>query len=384
MAPAPATRHKISIGNKLRRGYNCVGTVSKLARLGSTASRRLVLRGFSDGAAPRPRSGLSVGRIAIRPMNIVEATRSYENWMRRCTHVIESDLRYKHEQMREDPFLFFRSTFYRWAQLWPELCPDLCRAPKVLAVGDLHVGSFGTWRDSEGRMCWGVDDFDESFPLPYTNDLVRLATSVKLGVDAEGLTIKFKQGCDVILEGYRETLRAGGRPFVLAEKQQTLEKLGIEAIEPPEDFWEKLNRRPAVNGGFPSTARRAIEKTLPDRKIPYKVVRREAGHGSLGQQRFVAIAHWCGAFIAREAKATLPSSCVWLNGNVAHSQPYYETTIKSGVRSRDPYQKMVGTWLIRRLSPDANPIEIEDLPKTRDEEILLNAMGAETANVHLG
>jgi hypothetical protein len=45
---------------------------------------------------------------------------------------------------------------------------------------------------------------------------------------------------------------------------------------------------------------------------------------------------------------------------------------------------MVGTWLIRRLSPDANPIEIEDLPKKRDEMILLHAMGAEAANVHLG
>jgi len=81
-------------------------------------------------------------------MNITEATRSYENWMRQCTDVVESHLRYKHQQMREDPLLFFRSTFYRWAQLWPELCRDLCPAPKVLAVGDLHVGSFGTWRDS--------------------------------------------------------------------------------------------------------------------------------------------------------------------------------------------------------------------------------------------
>src|ERR1039458_5738131 len=36
-------------------------------------------------------------------------------------------------------------------------------APKVLAVGDLHVGSFGTWRDTEGRLSWGVDDFDESY-----------------------------------------------------------------------------------------------------------------------------------------------------------------------------------------------------------------------------
>ena len=317
-------------------------------------------------------------------MNIIAATKSYEDWMRRCTDVIESDLRYKHQQMREDPFLFFRSTFYRWAQLWPELCRDLCRAPKVLAVGDLHVGSFGTWRDSEGRMCWGVDDFDESYPLPYTNDLVRLAASVKLGVDAEGLTIKFKQGCDAILEGYRQTIRAGGSPFVLAEEEQSLEKLGIDAIKPPDDFWPKLNRRPVVNHGFPSSARRAIEKTLPDRNLKYKVVRREAGHGSLGQPRFVAIAKWCGAFIAREAKATIPSSCVWLNGKVNHCQTYYEKAIKSAVRSHDPYQEMVGTWLIRRLSPDANPIEIEDLPKKRDEMTLLHAMGSETANVHLG
>lgn len=317
-------------------------------------------------------------------MNIIEATRSYENWMRRCTHVIEDDLRYKHQQMREDPFFFFRSTFYRWAQLWPELCRDLRQAPKVLAVGDLHVGSFGTWRDAEGRMCWGVDDFDESYPLPYTNDLVRLAASVKIVVDAKSLTVKFKQGCDAILEGYREALRTGGRPFVLAEQQQTLEKLGIDAIEPPEDFWQKLNGRPGVAHGFPSTAKRAIEKTLPAKKLPYKVVRREAGHGSLGQQRFVAIAQWCGAWIAREAKATIPSSCVWLNGTVDHCQTYYETAIKSAVRSHDPYQKMVGGWLIRRLSPDANLIEIEDLPKKRDEMTLLNAMGAEAANVHLG
>jgi uncharacterized protein (DUF2252 family) len=69
-------------------------------------------------------------------MNIVPATKSYENWMHRCTHVVEGDLRYKHQQMRKDPFLFFRSTFYRWVEFWPELCRDLCHAPKVLAVSD--------------------------------------------------------------------------------------------------------------------------------------------------------------------------------------------------------------------------------------------------------
>src|ERR1700730_14007202 len=195
-------------------------------------------------------------------MNIKQATRRYEGWMRSCTTIVESHLRLKHTQMKSDPFLFFRGTFYRWAQLWPQECVDLCDAPEVLAVGDLHVGSFGTWRDAEGRLCWGVDDCDESYPLPYTNDMVRLAASVKMVIDSQTLTIKLKQGCDAILEGYEQALRGGGCPFVLAERERYLEKLGIAALKPPQDFWKKLERHPAVNG-LPRHARQVLEKTLP-------------------------------------------------------------------------------------------------------------------------
>ena len=125
-------------------------------------------------------------------MDIRQATSSYEAWMRQRTAVIESDLRDKHRQMRKDPFVFLRGTFCRWVQLWPELCHDLSRAARVLAVGDLHVGSFGTWRDAEGRLCWGTDDFDECYRLPYTNDLVRLATSVKLLIDRGELDLTIR------------------------------------------------------------------------------------------------------------------------------------------------------------------------------------------------
>src|SRR5476649_440414 len=113
-------------------------------------------------------------------MNIVQATRQFEAWLRRHIPVVEADLAYKHEQMRADPFLFFRATFYRWAQLWPEHCPTLAQSPEVLAVGDLHIENFGTWRDAEGRLVWGVNDVDEVCRLPYTQDLVRLATSACL------------------------------------------------------------------------------------------------------------------------------------------------------------------------------------------------------------
>ena len=170
--------------------------------------------------------------------NIRQATTNYENWMRSCATIINSDFRFKHEQMQKSPFLFLRGTYYRWAQLWPILCKELSSAPKVLAVGDLHVNSFGTWRDSEGRLCWGVDDFDESCPLSYTNDLVRLATSMKIMIDAGSLCIKLKDGCDAILEGYRESMRAGGLPVVLAEHEQKLSKLGVESFKPPSIFGE--------------------------------------------------------------------------------------------------------------------------------------------------
>ena len=103
--------------------------------------------------------------------------------------VVDAHLRRKHEAMRGDAFGFLRGTFYRWAQLWPRVCPDLQGAPRVLAVGDCHVNSFGTWRDAEGRLGWGVDDFDEAYPLPYANDLVRLAASAKIVIDCEQLRL---------------------------------------------------------------------------------------------------------------------------------------------------------------------------------------------------
>ena len=317
-------------------------------------------------------------------MNIADATHSYEKWMRSCVKVIESHLRLKHEQMRTSPFAFLRGSYYRWAEQWPKICSDLCHCPLVPAVGDLHVDSFGTWRDGEGRLCWGVDDFDESYPLPYTNDLVRLATSLRLVIDSGHLGIKFRTGCDAILEGYRSTLRDGGRPIVLAEDRRTLLELGIDAIKPPDNFWGKIDRLPVPRRGAPADAKRALRNSMP-KSLKYKIVSRQAGLGSLGQQRYVAVGTWEGGQIAREAKLLVPSASVWLKGHGAKGgQNHYESTMKAAIRSHDPFQRVAGRWLIRRLSPDSNPIYIEDLPRKRDDETLLSAMGSETANVHLG
>ena len=126
---------------------------------------------------PSPIDILSPALYRDQPnaVNIVKSTRQYETWLGSHTQLVKPDLRLKHQRMAEAPFPFLRATFYRWMQVWPQVCPDLNRVPKVLSVGDLHIENFGTWRDIEGRLVWGVNDFDEAAHLPYTNDLVRLA-----------------------------------------------------------------------------------------------------------------------------------------------------------------------------------------------------------------
>src|SRR5213596_2614848 len=155
-------------------------------------------------------------------MNMVKATRRFEEWLRRRTAIVEPDLRTKHKHMAEAAFPFLRATFYRWIQVWPGVCSDLAKAPKVLAVGDLHIENFGTWRDAEGRLVWGVNDFDEVCELPFTNDLVRLATSARLAADERGLRLSHHEADDAIVEGYRHGLELGGRAFVLDEEHRWL------------------------------------------------------------------------------------------------------------------------------------------------------------------
>src|SRR5271157_2122668 len=151
-------------------------------------------------------------------MNIVKATRKYEQWLGQHLEILEKDLQLKHERMAESIFSFLRATFYRWLQLWEGVCADLQKAPRILSVGDLHVENFGTWRDTDGRLVWGINDFDEACLYPYTMDLARLAASALLATREERLTMKPKDSADAILTGYEFGIQHGGRPFVLGEE----------------------------------------------------------------------------------------------------------------------------------------------------------------------
>jgi hypothetical protein len=313
-------------------------------------------------------------------MKIAKATARYESWLGRRLSLIAEDVEFKHEQMRVAPFPFLRATFYRWAQIWAEICGEAARAPKVLAVGDLHVENFGTWRDIEGRLVWGVNDFDEASPLPYTNDLIRLSTSALMAQ----MVTNPRTAIGAILGGYSECLEAGGKPIVLAEHHAALRTMATARLHQPERFWEKLHALTDVTEEPPTAARKALDRLLPEPGLVFRVVHRVAGLGSLGRERYVALAEWHGGTVAREAKALTASACVWAEGGKDSAPVHYAEIMERAVRCKDPFVQLRRNWIVRRLAPDCSRIELSALPKERDELRLLHAMGWETANIHLG
>src|SRR5260370_23027453 len=114
--------------------------------------------------------------------DVIRATKDFERWLAKQIPLVRRDVALKHQHMAESPFAFFRATFYRWLQQWHEHCEDVARAPKVLAVGDLHIENFGTWRDEESPLLWGVNDLDRVWPGPYTPDLGPPTSSAYLAI----------------------------------------------------------------------------------------------------------------------------------------------------------------------------------------------------------
>lgn len=314
--------------------------------------------------------------------SIHEATEAYEAWLGQQMRLVPEDLITKHERMKAAAFPFLRASFYRWMQLWPRLCPDLAEAPRVLAVGDLHIENFGTWRDAEGRLIWGCNDFDEAYPLPYTLDLVRLTASALLAVREGVVDTPPEHVCAIVLKGYRKGLESGAKPYVLGEKNEWLRELAMAALRDPVRFADKMKAlpRPAYRVG--ERLRETLSARMPEEGLPISYRHRVAGLGSLGRRRVVALARWYGGVVVREAKPLVPSVCAWAQGR-SSDKLYYDEIVARAERCPDPYVGLSGKWIVRRLAADASSIDIDKLPRGKEKK-LFGAMGHETANVHIG
>ncbi|WP_340538116.1 DUF2252 domain-containing protein [Nocardioides sp. GXZ039] len=112
--------------------------------------------------------------------------------------------RAKYRTMARDPHAFYRGSaclyYYdviRGAETDDPFADGA--ASRIWVHGDLHVENFGTYLNSDGRMVFDINDFDEAYLGSYTWDLRRFAASLALvgwqkalpAEDVEALTERY-------------------------------------------------------------------------------------------------------------------------------------------------------------------------------------------------
>ncbi|MGR4862845.1 DUF2252 family protein [Caulobacter sp. LARHSG274] len=311
--------------------------------------------------------------------SIKASTRGYEAWLRSelGADLVEADLAEKHDKMRSGPFAFLRATYWRWAETILDICPDLATAPPVLAVGDIHVENFGCWRDAEGRLVWGVNDFDDAAIMPYPLDLVRLAASALLARTDKASGAR--EICDAILAGYAAGLAAPA-PFILERDHRWLRQAVMLREAERAAYWRKFTA--PSSQAIPPRYREALRTALPDPAGPFETFARTAGVGSLGRPRFVARADWRGGPVLREAKAMVVSA--WLLRHGGDPAIRIHDIAAGRFRAGDPHYRVADGIAVRRLSPNSRKIEAQDSGGALLSSDMLTAMGHEIANCHAG
>ncbi|MBB4931735.1 uncharacterized protein (DUF2252 family) [Lipingzhangella halophila] len=101
------------------------------------------------------------------------------------SHLMAADpnaFRGKFRKMAADPFAFYRGSaclFYADTIGMDDPWVDE-RTSRVWIQGDLHAENFGTYMDSEGRLVFDVNDFDEAYLGHFTWDVLRFVASIAL------------------------------------------------------------------------------------------------------------------------------------------------------------------------------------------------------------
>ena len=90
--------------------------------------------------------------------------------------------RAKYRKMAKDPHAFYRGSaclFFNDVTGEPD---DWAAhgAERIWIHGDLHVENFGTYLNSDGRLVFDINDFDEAYVGRFTWDLQRFAASLAL------------------------------------------------------------------------------------------------------------------------------------------------------------------------------------------------------------
>ena len=312
-------------------------------------------------------------------MSFRSDNKAYETWLAKQCDVVKQDIAHKHKRMKKSPFIFLRATYFRWARKIGDWCPELMDAPQTLSIGDLHMENFGTWRDADGRLVWGVNDFDEAAVMPYVLDLVRLATSIHL---APKPAIDRRHAVNAVLRGYRDGLE-DPQPALPFEGQTWLRPYAEPTKAKLQDFWDDVDD--CEEYAPPPRIAKALIESLPkgtDKKRIRLCRLLHKGGGSLGRPRYIAVGYWHGGRVLREAKALVPSAWTYANGPRKAGKSKFLALANGPYRAPDPSLHVRHEFILRRIAADSKKIELGADVGKQVHLKLVRAMGFDVASIH--
>lgn len=345
----------------------------------------------------------------------------------------------KFRKMAASAFAFYRGTaplFYH--DLAKEVQGGTAKDPflndktgQIWMHGDLHAENFGTYMDSEGRLIFNVNDFDEAYVGPFMWDLKRFAASIALIGYSKALSdnqiVKLVQH---YAKAYRERIhqlavthhRNEIQPFTLANSSgpilealrsaRTESRVGL--LDSMSEIHEHERRFSEEGGAFrldeemQKKVVAAFKKylgTLPDPKggarrgerlIKDVVGRRGVGIGSAGLPSYNVLLEGGSEALENDVVIYMKQSqAAAVSTQLPHSvaQNHFHHEGHRTVLSQRALQTHADPWLgwaeidgagqlIAEVSPYAVDLEWSDINKPEEMAKVVTDLGSATAMMH--
>lgn len=321
----------------------------------------------------------------------------------------------KYRSMSESPFAFDRATDYLFVAN-VQNAKQLQTKVKIPIAQDIHLENFGTYKTGEGKVGFGINDFDEAVVAPYTWDLARVGSSIRLAAKQNGLSEKEgKELVESFAKDYVDGLKKfQEKPDKIAEpltKSKTFGKHVENTIKASEEVSQKdFIKEFTKDGKFvfndkirPISAEvkkeieagiKAYAKGRPEGADFFKIKDSAfmiAGKGSLGRERYVVLLEGTGKgkkeqVILELKEAVQPNSVSALGKQAGNQAQRVVDAAKKFQPSADPFlgvTRMNGKdFFVREVSPSNNKVPIEKLNTFSEFRDFVESIALVVAKAH--
>ena len=299
-------------------------------------------------------------------------------------------LQLKYQKMRSSPFVFMRGACHLFYTQLSGI--NLIKsAPLVWACGDLHLENFGSYKGDNRLTYFDLNDFDEAALAPASWELVRMLTSILVAAPSLSISLSAATAlCEIYLRNYAQALGAGKAYWVeretakgqildllvslherqrsafIRERTQLKGKRRILKI----DGKRTLTASPAQHQAVAAFMDKfALEQSEPTFFKLLDVVRRVAGTGSLGVERYTLLIRGKGGVAGHyllDFKQSLPSS---LAPHFASLQPAWASEAQRVVKVQNRMQA-VSVALLAPVKFGGKPFVLRELQPQEDRLVL--------------